>query len=111
MRLTRRTFLVASALGASLAAAPGWAGRAARQAVERRDLFPQGVASGDPDPNSVILWTRRPPVDGSSARTLVVEVASDPGFRRIVAGGRATIGAETDWTSRFLATGLEPARE
>ena len=27
---------------------------------ERRDLYPEGVASGDPDPNSVILWTRRP---------------------------------------------------
>ena len=26
---------------------------------ERRDLFPEGVASGDPDTNSVNLWTRR----------------------------------------------------
>ena len=27
---------------------------------ERRDLYPQGVASGDPDADSVLLWTRRP---------------------------------------------------
>jgi phosphodiesterase/alkaline phosphatase D-like protein len=27
---------------------------------ERRDLFPEGVASGDPDSSSVLLWTRYP---------------------------------------------------
>ena len=60
MPLNRREFIqVAAAMGASLA----WAGsaRASRSKwVERRDAFPEGVASGDPDPSSVILWTRRP---------------------------------------------------
>jgi phosphodiesterase/alkaline phosphatase D-like protein len=41
---------------------------------ERRDLFPQGVASPDPHPDSVILWTRRPPVGESRAALLAVEV-------------------------------------
>lgn len=34
---------------------------------ERRDLYPQGVASGDPRPESVILWIRRPPSQDSNA--------------------------------------------
>ena len=58
--MTRRDFIArAAAVGATLA----WA-RPAVSAVprwrERRDLFPEGVASGDPEPDSVILWTRRP---------------------------------------------------
>src|SRR5438045_4767310 len=56
----RREFLrTAAAMGAVLA----WGGpaRASRLAWrEREDLYPEGVASGDPDPSSVILWTRRP---------------------------------------------------
>ena len=64
MTLSRREFIqVATALGASLA----WGGNARASRVkwqERRELYPEGVASGDPDPNSVILWTRRPFADG-----------------------------------------------
>lgn len=84
-------------------AAPPW--------QERRDLYPQGVASGDPAADSVILWTRRPPVADSRAQRLTVEVASDQQFARIVARGAMEIGAEADWTCRFLAAGLKPGRE
>ena len=67
MTLSRREFIqVAAAMGASLA----WGGRARASRVnwrERRDLYPEGVASGDPDPHSVILWTRRPFDDGRAA--------------------------------------------
>jgi alkaline phosphatase D len=49
MRISRRSFLkAAAAIGASLA----WVGPARGSRVhwhERRDLYPQGVASGDPD--------------------------------------------------------------
>ena len=59
MTLSRREFVqLAAAMGASLA----WTGpaRASRSNWrEARDLYPEGVASGDPDPNSIILWTRR----------------------------------------------------
>lgn len=111
MGLTRREFVIASAIGAALASAKGWAGKSQTPAVERRDLYPQGVASGDPAADSVILWTRRPPVADSAASRLLVEIAEDAGFARIVAGGRAAVGPETDWTCRFLATGLQPDRE
>ncbi len=47
-------------------------------------MFPEGVASGDPDHSSVLLWTRRPYAAGVAARTLDVEVAEDRAFGRVV---------------------------
>ena len=59
--MDRREFISAAA---ALGATAMWANRssaASRLAWrEDRDLYPQGVASGDPDEHSVILWTRRP---------------------------------------------------
>ncbi len=90
----RREFVrQAAVFGAALM----WATRGARASSigwqERRDLFPQGVASGDPDHESVILWTRRP-ADGKIRMT--VEVATDPEFANIAARGRMSVAAETD---------------
>jgi alkaline phosphatase D len=109
MKISRRSFLkAAAAMGASLA----WVGPARGSRVrwhERRDLYPQGVASGDPDPHSVILWTRRPFADGTRQR-LTVEVAEDEAFRRVIAHAPAPVSSAADWTTRVLIGGLEPAR-
>lgn len=110
--LTRRQFAqAAAAAGAVLAFGTGRA--AAPEWRERRDLYPQGVASGDPAPDSILLWTRRQPAGGESraAYLLTVEVAKDPGFRRVVVRGQAEVTADTDWTCRFMAAGLKPATE
>jgi alkaline phosphatase D len=109
--ITRRKFIEAAAsFGASLA----WGSASARDSrvswSERRDLYPQGVASGDPHHDGVILWTRRPPSQGSEASRLTVEVSDDSAFRRVVASARADVSAETDWTCRVLAAGLKPTR-
>src|SRR5215831_18064379 len=110
--ITRRQLLkIASTAGASLAFGTSPALNLGRPWTERRDRFPQGVASGDPTSNSVILWTRRPTDKDSSAHELDVEVAEDRDFVRIVATGRAAIGPEADWTCRFLAAGLKPRLE
>ena len=96
-------------MGASLA----WGGSARASTTgwhERRDLYPEGVASGDPDPNSVILWTRRPFDVGRHASVLTVEVAEDEAFRRVVAKASAPVSAASDWTTRVLVGGLKPAR-
>src|SRR5437870_565191 len=74
-------------------------------ARERRDLYPQGVASGDPHPESVTLWTRWQPTTDSEARTLILEIAGDPDFRRVVATTKATLSAKAGWTCRVLAAG------
>src|SRR5262249_56441809 len=107
--VTRRKFMeLAASFGACLA----WRSTYARDSRivwrERRDLYPQGVASGDPHSDSMILWTRRPPSQGGEARKLTVEVADDPAFRKVVGTATASLSAETDWTCRALAAGLRP---
>ena len=109
MTLSRREFVqLAAAMGASLA----WGGGPARASRtnwrESRELYPEGVASGDPDPNSVILWTRRPFEDGPR-HVLTVEVAEDEGFRRVIAQAPAPVSASSDWTTRVLVGRLKPA--
>src|SRR6476660_3161780 len=58
--VTRRQFLKTAML---VSASGVWAKHFATASTlswhERRDLFPEGVASGDPNSNSVLLWTRR----------------------------------------------------
>ena len=109
MKISRRSFLkTAAAVGASLA----WVGPAEGSRVqwrERRDLYPQGVASGDPDAHSVILWTRRPFAEGTR-QLLTVEVAADEAFRRVIARAQAPVSSVEDWTARVLVGGLKPAR-
>ncbi len=109
MTISRRSFLeTAAALGASLA----WVGRAQASQIdwqERRDLYPQGVASGDPDPHSVILWTRRPFAAGTTRQMLTVEVAEDEAFSRVLAQAQVPVSSEVDWTARALIGGLAPA--
>ncbi len=108
IRLSRREFLSrAAAIGATLA----WAGSisaATRRWRERRDLFPEGVASGDPESHSVILWTRRPFAQGERAM-LTTEIALDREFKQIVAKTRVPVLAASDWTCRVLAARLQPA--
>ncbi|MGN6788406.1 MAG: alkaline phosphatase D family protein [Rhodanobacteraceae bacterium] len=110
--LDRRRFLkLAAALGAALAMGCTPVRPSSSNWRERRDLYPQGVASGDPDENSVLLWTRRPYADGRKAARLLVEVAEDPAFTRVVATTHARILAQSDWTSRVLVASLQPASE
>src|SRR6476661_1115754 len=108
MKISRRSFLkAAAAMGASLA----WVGPAHGSRVkwrERRDLYPHGVASGDPDPHSVILWTRRP-FDEGTRHLLTVEIAEDEAFKRVVANAKAPVSSMADWTTRVLIAGLKPA--
>lgn len=49
--------------------------------------FPQSVASGDPTPNSVMLWTRVEPASAAETNAdlvLNVQVATDPSFSSLV---------------------------
>jgi alkaline phosphatase D len=103
---TRRSFLRSAAAMGAVAA---WGKPARLPAVkwrERRDLFPEGVASGDPDDQSVILWTR---AGDASVGKLFVEVAEDEDFRKIVTTATAPVSQAADGTCRVLAGGLKPA--
>jgi alkaline phosphatase D len=107
-RINRRQFLgMAGILGANAV----WARSSARPSNtkwrEQRERYAEGVASGDPLSNSVILWTRYPALTGKSAR-LLVEVAEEPAFDRVVASSAVTARAESDWTCRVLVGHLKP---
>lgn len=108
--LTRREAIeIAAAIGASLAWRPRSAFQQPMPGLPSPELFPQGVASGDPEPDSVILWTRRPPAANRTASRVTVEVSAQPDFHRIAARGDALLSALEDWTCRILAAGLAPA--
>jgi len=114
----RRRFLRTSA---SLAAAAVWSsraeGRVLRAPVLPADPFALGVASGDPSPSGVVLWTRLAPrplePDGGMPHEAVEvawEVAEDEGFGRVVRRGVVT--ATPDWAHavHVEVDGLAPAR-
>ena len=94
--MKRREFVaIAAALGASAAWARGLPAVSRVAWRERRDLFPEGVASGDPQSDSILLWTRYPAPRGTRAR-LTVEVAEDEGFQRVVATASAVVAAAAE---------------
>ena len=79
------------------------------------DPFTLGVASGDPDGASVVLWTRLAPdpergdggmPDGDAE--VVWEVAADDRFQELVATGTATATAALGHSVHAVADGLEP---
>lgn len=109
--ISRRSFMeMAIALGAAAAWGQPFATGSKIAWQERRDFYPEGVASGDPESDSVLLWTRRPPKDGNAAEKLMVEVSEDEAFTNVVAMADAPISAASDWTCRVLAGGLKPVR-
>lgn len=77
--------------------------------------FGQGVASGDPTPTSVVLWTRaRRGLErdkDSSPVKLVVQVSTDPDFATVVVDQDVTATADSDHTVRVLVTGLSANTE
>lgn len=72
--------------------------------------FRHGVASGDPLPDRVILWTRVTP-DGGDGDPVDAGwvVARDPALADVVASGSARAALDRDFTVHVDADGLEPA--
>jgi alkaline phosphatase D len=62
---------------------------------ERREFFAEGVASGDPEPDIVLLWTRRSP-DVDPVDFVHVQVAEDALFHHVVATAQAPVSAASD---------------
>jgi alkaline phosphatase D len=125
--LRRRSVLLggAGALGvAALASTPALArasaSRGAGLARPLGELFTLGVASGDPLPGGVVLWTRlaADPVaedglGGMAGRALPVDwqIAKDERFTRVVRSGRAWAVPESAHSVHVEAEGLAPGTE
>jgi alkaline phosphatase D len=84
-----------------------------RVVVDGFEYFPQSVASGDPRPTSVILWTRVEDPDAPDAELeLELEVATDPEFSAVI-GQLATViaSADHDHCVKVRLTDLEPGQQ
>jgi alkaline phosphatase D len=96
-------------MGATVA----WAGTRSLHPVqpwnESRNDFAEGVASGDPTHDSVLLWTRVSRAGNTANVPLMLEVAADPAFKRLVSVAETYALADADHTCRVLVGGLEPA--
>jgi alkaline phosphatase D len=70
------------------------------------EVFVHGVASGDPDRSSVVIWTR---VSGFDEPVDVGwQFAADEGFQDIVARGQFTANRDRDHTVKVVVDGLTP---
>jgi alkaline phosphatase D len=76
--------------------------------TKQLQLFPQSIASGDPKPDSVILWTRAVPTGGSGPVSVKYEIATDKRFGYMVATGEVTVDESSDHTVRVKVTELSP---
>jgi alkaline phosphatase D len=75
--------------------------------------FLHGVASGDPLPEGVILWTRVTPALPTPAAPAVLvtwEVAATPQFAAVLFTGTAMATAERDFTVKVDVRGLAPGQ-
>ena len=73
------------------------------------DLFAEGVASGDPLIDSIILWTHINPGDmGGGDIEVFVEVSETPDFERRILAGAHMARPDKDYCLKFDATELDP---
>jgi alkaline phosphatase D len=104
----RRQLLRGVAVVSVAASAPGVLAGCSKKDDDtdaRTATYPQGLASGDPKPDSVILWTRvQPSAEGPVAVKL--EVATDKAFTKPVASKDLTADPQADYTLRVKLTNL-----
>ncbi|MGU3435812.1 alkaline phosphatase D family protein [Actinomycetes bacterium M1A6_2h] len=110
--LSRRGFLRTS----SIAAGVGVVATLPATANAAGAFFRHGVASGDPTPDAVILWTRLTPTDDAipgSGRgpdaAVGWAVSTNAAMSSVVASGSVIASAESDHTVKIDVTGLAPA--
>lgn len=73
-----------------------------------RAVFTHGVASGEPQHGSVLLWTRVNPIDVSSDIDVAWEIAQDASFDVILQRGVANTSSDRDYTVKVLVEKLSP---
>ncbi|MGW2421710.1 alkaline phosphatase D family protein [Streptomyces sp. NPDC001709] len=113
----RRRTVVKAAAATAVLAGPLAAALPAR-ADGQAPAFLHGVASGDPLPDGILLWTRVTPtseaVPGSGVgpdTEVDWVVAKDKAFTSIVAKGSVTATAASDHTVKADVRGLQPATD
>lgn len=70
--------------------------------------FLNGVASGDPLNDRVIIWTRVTPQNSADVFNVQWRMATDTGMTQLVNSGNATADSSKDFTVKIDVTGLSP---
>src|SRR5213592_2576637 len=117
-RFSRRELMkIAWMLGAAAIAPPIVARRTLAQPLFDAYPFTLGVASGDPLPDGIVLWTRLAPkpLEGGGMPMANVEVdweiAADERFYTIAQKGTSLARPELAHSVHVEAAGLEPGRD
>jgi len=100
--VSRRALLAGMAGSAAFLAMPA---SVLAQAIAPNPMFRHGVASGDPDATSVVLWTR---LTAAAAVKGTWELSTTPDFAEVTKTGPFSTDADRDHTVKVLAEGLEP---
>ena len=107
IRVDRRQLITTAAFGLGGLMLPG--GAAIAQALLGATGFTHNVASGEPGPDSVLLWTRYVGATGGPSKVRV-EIAESRDFARVVGGGEMVTGPWRDHTVKITVDGLAPGR-
>jgi alkaline phosphatase D len=107
IKIDRRALIATAGFGISGILMPG--GSLAAQTLLGLTGFTHNVASGEPGPDSVLLWTRYVSSTGGQSKVRV-EVSDAPNFAKIVTGGEMITGPWRDHTVKITVDGLQPGR-
>lgn len=103
--IDRRALLTTAAFGIGGLILPG--GSLAAQSLLGATGFTHGVASGEPDSDSMLLWTRYVSASGAPSKVRA-EISTSPDFARLAGGGQMTTGPWRDHTVKITVDGLSP---
>lgn len=115
MSISRRHFLhtvaLTAAAGGLTACGGGGGGTGVVQVpasgvTVKPELFPQSVASGDPRPTSVILWTRVADAGRADDIPLTLQLAADEGFTTVLGSFDLSAFAAADHTLKVRVASL-----
>lgn len=76
--------------------------------VELAEYFPQGVASGDPKPDSLVVWTRVEPNEHVLSETVQLQISSNVDFTELIVKAEIPVSGESDYTCSVLVSQLLP---
>jgi len=78
-------------------------------AKAEKSEFPFGVASGDPTPNSILLWTKVLPMNSDESVMVGWQIATDTLLKNVVANGAVSTNAQTAFTVQVDVDELQPS--
>jgi alkaline phosphatase D len=106
MTIDRRLLLKTGMFGLGALSLPGGALAAMQVALAKG--FTHNVASGEPGPTSVLLWTRY--VSDAAESKLRAELWEVGKPKRIISGGDTLASSMRDHTAKVVAKGLQPGK-